>query len=434
MKEQPGTPDEWAAYLRVQQPSAHLMDLLPVLDVEKLSPTGRIDALAVLERFSSWIAACQVPLLAAIEAHTDADLPVGADFETTLHHEWDYAVEQVACVLKLSGAGAADRLEVARGVAERLPQILDLLGQGEISWRQTKTVADACAVLDDTMTAQVEDAIVAKLPVQAAHETRRMLNRIIARLDPDGAAARHEARRLERTTVNYPQPDGMAMFGAVVPAEQAAMMAQAVDAHAATFEDDERTLPQKRADALFDLVVNRTSTPNTTPAGGRSVAIVQITVPLDVLIGASEDPADLKGYGPITAGQARDIAFTEGTIWRRLITHPTTGLVVKTDPTTYKPTAETIRHVEARDRHCAFPTCRMPAHRTDLDHIVEFDHHNPSAGGQTVPENLIPLCRRHHGLKHRGGWQVVRDDTTGQTHWTAPTGHTFTNTPDTWHE
>ncbi|WP_329121630.1 HNH endonuclease signature motif containing protein [Streptomyces sp. NBC_01465] len=428
-REAPGTPDEWAAFLRTQDPSAHVMDLLPVLDAEKLSAAGRIDALAVLERCASWVAACQVPLLAGIEAQTSAELPVGADFETTLLHDWDYAAEQVACALKLSGAGAGDRLEVARALMDRLPQTLELLAQGEISWRQAKTVVDACAVLDDEMTAKVEDAVVAKLPTQAAHETRRMLNRTIARLDPEGAAARHEQRRLERTTVNYPQPDGMAMFGAIVPAEQAALMEQAVDAHAATFADDGRTLSQKRADALFDLI---TGTTNTQSVGGRSAAVVQITVPLDVLIGASEEPAELKGYGPITAGQARDVAFAEGTVWRRLITHPTTGMVVKTDPTTYKPTAETTRHVEARDRHCAFPTCRMPAHRADLDHVVEFDHHNPQAGGQSVPENLIPLCRRHHGLKHRGGWKVVRDDTSGQTHWTAPTGHTYTNTPDRW--
>jgi hypothetical protein len=430
MEEQPGTPDEWAAFLRTQSPSAQVMDLLPVLDAEKLSAVGRIDALAVLERFASWIAACQVPLLVAVEAQTSAQLPVGADFETVLQHDWDYAAEQVACALKLSGSGAADRLEVARGLAARLPQVLDLLGHGEVSWRQTKTVVDACAVLDDATTARVEAAVVAKLPTQAAHETRRLLNRTIARIDPQGAASRHEARRLERTTVTYPQADGMAMFGAVLPAEQVAMMERAVDAHAATFKDEGRTLAQKRADALFDLVTRHAGAVNSQTTAGRSAAVVQVTVPLDVLMGASDGPAELKGHGPVTAGQARDIAFAEGTVWRRLITHPVSGMVVKTDPTTYKPTAETIRHVEARDRHCAFPTCRMPAHRTDLDHVVAFDHHQPAEGGQTVPENLIPLCRRHHGLKHRGGWTVARDDHTGDTHWTAPTGHTYTNTPD----
>ncbi|WP_051723537.1 HNH endonuclease signature motif containing protein [Streptomyces albus] len=120
-----------------------------------------------------------------------------------------------------------------------------------------------------------------------------------------------------------------------------------------------------------------------------------------------------------------------GTIWRRLITHPKTGVLIKTDPTTYKPTAETERHVIARDAACAFPSCQMPAHRCDLDHIQPFNHQDPKAGGPTVPDNLMPLCRRHHLLKHRAGWEVERDPSTGEVRWTAPTGHTYTNPPHT---
>lgn len=104
-------------------------------------------------------------------------------------------------------------------------------------------------------------------------------------------------------------------------------------------------------------------------------------------------------------------------------------MLVKTDPTTYRPTAETVRHVIARDGHCAFPSCRMPAHRCDLDHVQPFDHHAPATGGPTTPGNLIPLCRRHHLLKHRAGWTVERDPATGHTNWTAPTGHAYTNAP-----
>ncbi len=154
-----------------------------------------------------------------------------------------------------------------------------------------------------------------------------------------------------------------------------------------------------------------------------------MTVSLDTLIGADEEPGHLKGYGPISATAAREVAFAPGTIWRRLITHPKTGLLVKTDPTTYKPTAETQRHVTARDMTCTFPSCQMPAHRCDLDHIQPFNHENPQAGGVTEPDNLMPLCRRHHLLKHRTEWQVQRNPDTGEVTWTAPTGHTYTNPP-----
>lgn len=121
-------------------------------------------------------------------------------------------------------------------------------------------------------------------------------------------------------------------------------------------------------------------------------------------------------------------------MWRRLLTDPGSGMVVKTDPVTYKPTAQTARHVIARDGVCMFPSCRMPAHRCDLDHVEPFDHDDPQAGGATTPENLIPLCRRHHLLKHRTDWRVERNTTTGVVTWTAPTGHDYTSHPHDYRE
>ncbi|ADI09081.1 hypothetical protein SBI_05961 [Streptomyces bingchenggensis BCW-1] len=409
--------------------------VLPLLDPEKLSHAGRIDALKALERHAAWIQAQQVHILAALDADAQAALPEGK-WNESVEGEWNFACEEVACALKLSGTTAAKRLQVARELDAHYPTTLGLLERGEICYMQAVAVTEACAVLDPLLAAQVEAVIAEKMPGLATGQTRHALRREIVRADPFGAAERHRARRRERQMVHYPQDDGMAMWGAILPAEQAASMNQAVDAHASTLPDEGRTLEQKRVDALFDLVVNRTSAAGSTgnarerTSGGRAAAVVQVTVPLDVLIGESEEPAQLKGYGPITAGQAREIAFAEGTIWRRLIIEPKTGMLVKTDPTTYKPTAETERHVIARDGRCTFPTCQMPAHRCDLDHIQPFDRDDPEAGGQTVPENLGPLCRRHHLMKtHHPGWRVARDPDTGVTTWTTPTGHTYTNPP-----
>ncbi|MFI1335383.1 DUF222 domain-containing protein [Streptomyces sp. NPDC020845] len=414
--------------------------VLPLLDPERLSHVGRIDALKALERHVAWIQAQQVHILAALDGDAQAALPEG-QWNESVEGEWNFACEEVACALKLSGTTAGKRLQVARELDSHYPTTLGLLERGEICYMQAVAVTEACGVLDPLLAAQVEATIAGKMPDLATGQTRRALRREIVRADPYGAEERHGKRKRERQMVHYPQDDGMAMWGAILPAEQAARMNQAVDAHAGTLPDEGRTLEQKRVDALFDLVVNRTSTASSTgnageqSPGGRSAAIVQVTVPLDVLIGESEEPAQLKGYGPITAGQAREIAFADGTIWRRLIIEPKTGMLVKTDPTTYKPTAETERHVIARDGRCAFPTCQMPAHRCDLDHVQPFDHDNPEAGGQTVPENLGPLCRRHHLMKtHHPGWRVTRDPDTGVTTWTAPTGHTYTNPPHNYRE
>ena len=83
-----------------------------------------------------------------------------------------------------------------------------------------------------------------------------------------------------------------------------------------------------------------------------------------------------------------------------------------------------------RDRHCVFPWCGRDARRCDLDHIVPYvppDEGGPP--GQTNPQNLAPLCRRHHRAKTFTGWTYQRDRD-GTYTWTSPHGHTWTVGPD----
>ncbi|WP_416982744.1 DUF222 domain-containing protein [Streptomyces sp. T028] len=388
----------------------------------------------MIERHVAWLQAKQVEVLAAIDAHTETPEAViveaGGSLDDVFAASWDCAVEEVACALRLANQTAAQRLRIASLLSARHGVTTGLLAEGRISYVQAMAVAEQLEVVDDEVAGQVEAALADRMPEQAAGQTRAALRREIHRADPEGAELRHRRRVKERMLLHYPQDDGMALFGAVLPAQQTALMQQAVDSRAMGYEDDGRSLEQKRADALFGLVVGEGG-----DAAGRAGAVVQVTVPLDILLGADEGPAELKGYGPITAGQARELAFAPGTVWRRLLTEPESGLLVKTDPTTYRPTAETERHVIARDQYCAFPSCRMPAHRCDLDHVQPFDHRHPERGGQTTPDNLQPLCRRHHRLKtHHPGWRVVRDPHTGVSTWTAPTGHTYTNAPPVYRE
>ncbi len=50
-----------------------------------------------------------------------------------------------------------------------------------------------------------------------------------------------------------------------------------------------------------------------------------------------------------------------------------------------------------RDGHCVFPRCTRDARSCDLDHITPYDPDGPP--GQTRPDNLACLCRRHHRAK-----------------------------------
>ena len=58
------------------------------------------------------------------------------------------------------------------------------------------------------------------------------------------------------------------------------------------------------------------------------------------------------------------------------------------------------RALEARDRHCRFPGCRMTRF-TDGHHLT------PWPKGRTDLDNLCLLCRFHHRLVHEGGFSVT---------------------------
>ncbi|MFC4462954.1 DUF222 domain-containing protein, partial [Pseudonocardia nematodicida] len=167
--------------------------------------------------------------------------------------------------------------------------------------------------------------------------------------------------------------------------------------------------------------------PGGTPAARNSIQIrINVTISADTLIGADDEPAELAGYGPIPASDARALAFDPAGIWTRLFTNPITGQVQHRDPTKYRPDAKTDAFVRARFPTCATPGCRVPSHRCDLDHVVP--HRADGTGGLTVAENLCPHCRGDHLLKHCRGWSTALH-TDGTVEWTTPSGHVYRTDP-----
>ncbi len=81
------------------------------------------------------------------------------------------------------------------------------------------------------------------------------------------------------------------------------------------------------------------------------------------------------------------------------------------------------RHVQIRDRTCAYPGCRCSARHADLDHTL--DH---GRGGATTEANSGPLCRHDHRLKHEGGWRL-RQPEPGHFVWTSPLGRVYHTRP-----
>lgn len=333
-----------------------------------------------------------------------------------------FAVGEISAVLNLGPIAASNRLKHAMDVVFRLPGVFELMQQGHIDSYRVKIIADATARLSALRARQVEQRILPRLTSMTIPDLRKALAEAILAVDGDQAEQRHRRARADRRVTVRPLPDGMASFWALLPAEGAQQVWEAIDAAAGVGASD-CTLAQRRADALVALGAQALSegmvAGQALPSGQGRRPHILITIPVEVMLGWSNGPADLAGYGPVSAAVARTIAAAGD--WRAAITSAH-GTLLHYGRRSYTPIAAVRDAVLARDMVCRFPGCTRTAWRCDLDHTV------PHPAGPTCDCNLAALCRSHHVAKHQAGWRLVQLDG-GVLEWTSPTGHVYSTAP-----
>lgn len=159
---------------------------------------------------------------------------------------------------------------------------------------------------------------------------------------------------------------------------------------------DERTLDQLRADLALDLLTGRA---DGVPAPAYARPIVNVTVPIQTLMGLSDAPGVLSGGTVVPAGLARMIAARPGSTWHRMLTDPA-GRMVELSTTSYRPTKPIWSWVVAEHRSCYRPGCDAPASEIELDHRVRWPE------GPTDVDNLWPGCKADHKAKHAPNFRI----------------------------
>ena len=416
-------PWEWAARhplaarLEGWVPGPDLAAELAGVDVPDADDAALVEMVDAWERMSAWVAAGQARVIGEMATRAGSRL--------------DFVGDEVAATLRVSRRAGENKLDFALGLG-RLPKIADALAAGAIDVRKADALVRETEHLEPVDAVDVVGAVLDRAGDLTVPQLRIALRRAELARNPLAAAARHDQARAERTVRMVPAPDSMAWIHAFLPADGAMRVVTGLDAVAAACAaGDPRGIDARRADALVDLVgavldsgVGPGGVP--IPVQQRRRPHLQVMVAASTLDGADDAPAELLGYGPITADMARRIA-AEAT-WRGIAVDPVTGQRLPVTCAAYRPSAELVAAVVDRDVTCRFPGCRAPATRCDIDHIEPFDRSRPAAG-QTRSDNLHVLCRHHHRMKTFGGWRPVRDDR-GVTTWVSRTGQVHTRDPE----
>lgn len=445
------SPEALLDELLVERPGPWLISVLDQLGDQLTTDIERDKFLACWERVLPWVMVQRANAMrGAAASQDDVHGPYGTD---------DFGPDVVALITGDTVITTGHELETARLLNTTLRCCQSALEAGQISWRMADEVAKATDHLKAWQQEIVDERMAGSWEIDRNIKAwRRRLRREVLRVDDD-AEERRKLAVAKRNVAMWPLPDGMACVRAEVRAQDAAIVmaalsavadkygaeeralaeaarAQATEAgdeidddtdadiddewidpvtfnYLATRRSGQRTMDQRRADALVDVFANILADPYLPKRQGKRPT-VQATGGILTLLGLRNDPGELAGYGPITAEHLREIAADAD--WHRFVIAPDTGALISIGAESYRPKQALRDFMVGAEPSCDFPGCSVPSHRTDAEHTQPHDR-----GGETDVHNVRPRCRRHHRCKTHAGWRVERLPD-GHTRWTAPSG------------
>ncbi|QUQ65973.1 DUF222 domain-containing protein [Kutzneria sp. CA-103260] len=371
--------------LESMEPSGVMVDLLLGVDVEGLTDDQKLTLLIVARKAMAALHCVELSLVRGIEDTAEIAMAV---------HEPEQSVV---------------RQKEYSDVLDRLPRCAELLRRGEIDARRLKTVDDRVVHLTDPeLISQVDEALADVAPGLTHTQLARRATKAVAEADPLGYDQRRLKAREDRRVEFIPLPDGMAQLSIILPAIEARQAYDVLTCDARSLPKDDRTTDQKRADAFLDRFLGY---------GVDRTVQVHVTIPVETLMGLTEDPGLLDGYGPIAADSARELAMHGP--WRGLLLdnrrHADAMNTHK-----YRADTRTREFIKVRDGGtCTAPGCTTP--------IQELDHTIPWPAGKTTATQLKGYCAHHHHLKHANYTATLDSD--GTLHWLTPQGRHYTTHP-----
>ena len=287
---------------------------------------------------------------------------------------------------------------------EILPALRSAFAAGQISFDKVRAVTRVATPADDEVWLTV-----------AMHASGGQFARICRGVRQTLAA--DDPRRagdplLNRGVRAWWRDDGMLELIAILPREDGAVVMAALEAiaHVVATEQSHvpspdqpeldaacRTQPMLRADALVRLCESWVAAGAATPVVAPTAQVV-VHVDADVLSGDNPGGRSRIHDGPwLSPASVRRISCDADVI---SVTERE-GLPIDVGRVRRVITPQLRLALQSRDGGCRFPGCSVPAQRTDGHHVKHW-----ADGGSTNLDNLVSLCRFHHGRHHEGSFQI----------------------------
>jgi hypothetical protein len=316
-----------------------------------------------------------------------------------------------------------------------LPAISSAFESGQLSFSKVRALS---RIADDANETQLLEL--------AHHATAAQVEKLVrayrsvtGRAEREQALANQAARELNY----YHDDDGCLVIRARLPAEEGAVVLQAINAamdaqckeeHEDAADDvtavtsvNENRFAQRRADALTTMAETALRHDYGDRLGpqpsaeryqaNRYQVIVHVTA--ETLAAGEDGRSELECGQHLAPDTARRIACDSSLL---RITDDAAGNPLDIGRKTRAVPPAMQRALRSRDGGCCFPGCTHDRF-VDAHHIRHWAN-----GGETSLDNLALLCRRHHRLVHEGGFGVERI-TAGALRFTRPDGRVITEHP-----
>jgi hypothetical protein len=319
---------------------------------------------------------------------------------------------------------AREKVRVARAL-ENLPLVSDALARGELSYSKARAITRVA-------TPASEDYLLMIARHGTASHVEKLVRayRQVERLQESARARTTHAQRALRWSF---EDDGSMVITVRLPAEQGALVVQAI--HAAveaqrrerdgadreqefvddvsaetspalspssnSFDTAESPVSARRADA-FCHIAEQFLAHEAVPS--RQAERYQVVVHVDRSVLSEEGHGDcchIEHGGAIAAETARRLVCDASLV---MLEEGEDGALLNIGRRSRTIPPAIRRALAHRDKGCRFPGC--------LNHLYVDAHHirHWADGGETRLDNLVLLCRHHHGLLHEGGFALARRD------------------------